>query len=88
MNAKIICQNVLLDWIMGLLDNWIISLGGCSSVRLERLPVEEDVEGSNPFSHPLKKPRKDLVGLGEKECWDIQRIECPIFIKINREETL
>ena len=26
--------------------------GGCSSVWLERLPVEEDVEGSNPFSHP------------------------------------
>lgn len=40
--------------------------GGCSSVWLERLPVEEDVEGSNPFSHPIRQaqglqPKKRII---------------------------
>lgn len=29
-----------------------IVIGGCSSAWLERLPVEQNVGGSNPLSHP------------------------------------
>lgn len=31
-----------------------IVIGGCSSAWLERLPVEQNVGGSNPLSHPKR----------------------------------
>ncbi len=39
--------------------------GDCSSARLERLPVEEDVEGPNPFSHPMND--KDFLKLAVEQ---------------------
>ena len=39
----------------------ILSVGACSSVGLERVPVKDEVAGSRPVRHPKAVVRRILV---------------------------